>query len=172
MTRSPVYFAIALTLANAPGHCAKSGANQSASSAGGSSGSSGATWSSLGATACAKYLTPDVTGALLTDPPGPAKTLSRQACALDGAGGNISITLIDDGAAGFDAFSKNLVDAHPISGIGDKALQHATGIAAFKTPSKVCTIDAGGAPGFLKQSGEQLGQSLGAVCNKLFAATP
>ena len=114
---------------------------------------------------------PDVTNALLTSP-GTAKTLSPQACSLRTETGNISITLIADGAAGFDAFSKNLADPHPLAGVGDTALQGMIGIAAFKAPSMVCTIDALGAPGFLKPSGEQLGQTLGAVCNTLFAATP
>jgi hypothetical protein len=172
MTRSLLYLAIAATLANAPGSCAKSGSNQSAAATGGGSAASGGNWTSLGATACAKYFTPDLTGALLANPPGTAKTLSPQACALHTDGGDISITLIADGAAGFDAFSKNLVDPRPLAGVGDKALQSMIGIAAFKAPAMVCTIDAVGAPGFVKQSGEQLGHTLGAVCNKLFAATP
>lgn len=171
MTRSLLYLAIAATLANAPGSCAKSGSSQSAVATGGGSAGSGGTWTSLGATACAKFLTPDVTSALLSSP-GTAKTLSAQACSLETDGGNIGITLIADGAAGFDAFTKTLADPHPLAGVGDKAVQSMIGIAAFKAPSKVCTIDAVGAPGFVKQSGEQLGQTLGAVCNKLFAAAP
>src|SRR6185437_8673730 len=110
MTRSLLYLAIAATLANAPGSCAKSGSNQSAAATGGGSAASGGDWTSLGATACAKYFTPDLTCALHTD------------------GGDISITLIADGAAGFDAFSKNLVDPRPLAGVGDKALQSMIGI--------------------------------------------
>lgn len=169
MTRSIAYLAIAAALANAPGHC---GHGDSPSTARVSSDASTGNWTSLGATACATYFTPDVTGPLLADPHGTPKTLSAQSCSYHTAGGNISVTLIADNATGFDAFSRNLVDPHPLDGVGDKALQHMTGIAAFKAPSRVCTIDAVGAPGFTKLSGAALGQALGAVCNTLFAANP
>lgn len=170
MTRCIAYLAIAAAFATAPGRCSHDGSG----SAGrvGTSGASTGDWTSLGATACATYFTPDVAKNLLADPPGTPKTLSTQSCSLDTSGGNISVTLIADNAAGFDAFSKNLVDPHPLTGVGDKALQHMIGIAAFKAPSRVCTIDAVGTPGFVKLSGDALGQALGAVCNKLFAANP
>lgn len=170
MTRCFAYLAIAAALANAPGHCS----HDSSASTGnaGTSGASTGNWTSLGATACATYFTPDVARNLLAQPPGTPKTLSAQSCSLETSSGNISVTLIADDAAGFDAFSKNLVDPHPLTGVGDKALQHMIGIAAFKAPSRVCTIDAVGAPGFVKLSGAALGQALGAVCNKLFAANP
>ncbi|HTL97055.1 MAG TPA: hypothetical protein VL157_16025 [Gemmatimonadaceae bacterium] len=170
MTRSIAYLAIAAALANAPGRCSHAGSGSTGSA--GTSGASTGNWTSLGATACATYFTPDVTKNLLANPPGTPKTLSAQACSLETSGGNISVTLISDNVAGFDAFSKNLVDPQPLAGVGDKALQHMTGIAAYKAPDRVCTIDAVGAPGFVKPSGEALGQALGAVCNKLFAANP
>jgi hypothetical protein len=170
MPRCIAYLAIAAALANAPGHCSHDDSASTGSAA--SSGVSSGNWTSLGATACAKYFTPDVTGSLLAAPHGTPKTLSPQACSFDTGGGNISITLIADNATGFDAFSKNLVDPHPLAGVGDKALRHMTGIAAYKAPSRVCTIDAVGAPGFTKLSGDALGLALGAVCNKLFAANP
>lgn len=170
MTRYIACLAITAALANAPGRCSHD--HSASTGSAGSSNASTANWTSLGATACAKYLTPDVTGPLLTDPHGTPKTLSAQSCSFNTSGGNLSITLIADDAAGFDAFSKNLVDPHPLAGVGDKALQHMIGIAAFKAPSRVCTIDAVGAPGFTKLSDAALGQALGAVCNKLFAANP
>lgn len=170
MTRCFAYLAVAAALANAPSRCSHDGSASTAIA--GSSAAATGNWTSLGGTACATYLTPDVAKNLLADPPGTPKTLSPQACSLETSGGNISVTLIADNAAGFDAFSKNLVDPHPLSGVGDKALQHMIGIAAFKAPSRVCTIDAVGAPGFVKLSGDALGQALGAVCNKLFAANP
>ena len=170
MTRCIAYLAVAAALANAPGRCSHD--DRASTGSASSSSTSTGNWTSLGATACATYFTADVTRNLLADPPGTPKTLSAQSCSLHTDGGNISVTLIADNAAGFDAFSKNLVDPHPLTGVGDKALQHMIGIAAFKAPSQVCTIDAVGAPGFVKLSGDALGQVLGAVCNKLFAANP
>ncbi len=174
MTRSLVYLAIAATLANAPGSCANAGSNQSAAATGGGSGASSGDWTSLGATACAKYLTPDVVGAILSQPAGPAKTLSQQACSVtsNDQGGSITITLTSAGAAAFDAYLKYLSDPQPLAGVGDKAVQSLIGIASFKSPNKSCDIDAGGAPGSLKLTGPALGKSLGAICNELFAAHP
>jgi hypothetical protein len=38
-----------------------------------------------------------------------------------------------------------------------------------KGVDRMCTIDAGGAPGSLRLHGAELGQKLGAICNQLFA---
>lgn len=172
MTRSLSlsYVLVVATVANLQSTCGKGDAPRTANHA--SVAAAQANWSSLGATACDRFLTPDVTNAILSQPAGPAKRLSAQACSVDVSGGSLSITLIVDGPAGFDAFTQNLTDPQPLAGVGDKALRHMIGIAAFKSPNMVCTIDAVGAPGFLKLSGAALGQALGAVCNKLFAATP
>jgi hypothetical protein len=174
MTRSLVYLTLAAMIANAPGSCAKADANQSAAATGGGSGASGGDWTSLGATACAKYLTPDVVSAILSQPAGPPKTLSPQACSVTSTdeGGSISITLTAAGAAAFDAYLQYLSDPQPLAGVGDKAVQSLIGISSFKSPNKGCNIDAGGAPGSLKITGPALGKALGALCNKLFAATP
>jgi hypothetical protein len=169
MTRSLMYLAMVATLTNAPGTCSTSDSGNSAAPA---QGSSGGDWASLGATACAKYFPPDVAGALLSEPPGTPKTLSRQACSLHADGGTITLMLMADGPAVFDAFVQHVSDPRPLPGVGDKAVQHRIGIVAFKAPSRLCKIDAVGAPGFLRQSAPQLAQSLGAVCNQLFAATP
>lgn len=174
MTRTLVYLAIAATLVNAPGSCAKDASPQSAASqATGTSGTKPA-FSSLGAGACAKYLTPDVVATILSSAAGAPKTLSPQSCSVTStdAGGSISITLDDGDAKAFDAFLQYQANPQPLSGVGDKAVQSLIGIAAFKSPNKGCDIDAGGAPGSLKITGPELGKALGAICNKLFADAP
>lgn len=174
MTRSLACLAIALAVANAPGSCTKATSNQSAASQARSGGGTNADFASLGGGACAKYLTPDVVGAILSQPAGPPKTLSSQACnvtATDNSG-SIAITLNDAGSQSFDAYLKYLSNPQPLPGVGDKAVQALTGIAAFKSPNKGCDIDAGGAPGSLKLSGPALGKALGAICNEVFAAAP
>ncbi len=129
------------------------------------------TWIANGATACEKYLTPDVVAAILTHPSGQSKKLSTQACAYSTAdfGGTISITLMQVGTAGLDMDLKNLPDPVPLSGVGDKAVRTMLGIEAAKGNDRMCSIDAGGAPGSTKLKGEALAQKLGEICNNLFA---
>ena len=170
MARPLLYLVLAATLANSPGACEKSASSQSAA-AGSSAGGSGGDWTSLGATACAKYFTPEVNAALLPGP-GTPKTRSATSCTVDTNGGNIQLSLSSENIASFNAGATFLPDTVPLPGVGDRALQDAVGIVAYKAPDKVCTIELVGNEGFFKQSGGQLGQTLGAVCNKLFAANP
>ncbi len=169
MTRPLLYLMLAATLANSPGACDKSAASQSA--AGSSAGGSGGDWTSLGATACARYFTPEINAALLPGP-GTPKTRSATSCTVGTAGGNIQLSLSADNLASFNAGAQYLPDTVPLPGVGDRALQDAVGIKAYKAPNRVCTIELVGNEGFFKQSGAQLGQTLGGVCNKLFAANP
>jgi hypothetical protein len=97
--------------------------------------------------------------------------LSAQACSyttIDSAG-TISITLTNGGPPTYDAFQKYLVNPEPLPGVGDKAAQAVIGIVAVKGADRMCTIDAGGAPGSLQLHGAELGQKFGAICNQLFA---
>jgi hypothetical protein len=170
MTRPLFYLVIAVTLANSPGACRDSGSSQSAAS-GSSAGESAGDWTSLGATACATYFTPEVNAALLPGP-GTPKTRSAKSCTVEAVGGNIQLSLSSENIASFNAGATYLPDTVALPGVGDRALQDAVGIVAFKAPNRVCTIMLVGNEGFFKQSGPQLGQTLGAVCNKLFAAKP
>ncbi|HEY7896324.1 MAG TPA: hypothetical protein VIC24_15590 [Gemmatimonadaceae bacterium] len=169
MSRSLLYLMLAATLANSPGACDKSAASQSA--AGSSAGGSGGDWTSLGATACAKYFTPEINAALLPGP-GTPKTRSAKSCTVGTAGGNIQLSLASENLASFNAGAQYLPDTVPLPGVGDRALQDAVGITAYKAPDRVCTIELVANEGFFKQSGAQLGQTLGGVCNKLFATNP
>lgn len=128
-------------------------------------------WTANGATACARFLKPEVTSALLTHPAGHPKTLSEQSCAYetDDHSGSIGITLSGAGPDAFDHYQQFLVDPQPLPGVGDKASRSVTGIDAVKGSDRTCTIDAVGPPGATKLTGAALAQKLGAVCNALFA---
>ncbi|HEX6807637.1 MAG TPA: hypothetical protein VF118_06590 [Gemmatimonadaceae bacterium] len=170
MVRPLFYLMLAATLANSPGACENSGSSQLAAGDP-SAGASGGDWTSLGATACAKYFSPEILAALLPGPGAP-KTRSATSCTVEVNGGNIQLSLSSENVASFNAGAKFLPDTVPLPGVGDRALQDAVGITAYKAPDRVCTIMLVGNEGFFKQSGAQLGKTLGAVCNKLFAAKP
>lgn len=170
MIRALFYLMLAATLANSPGVRSKSALSQSAAAAPSVAGSGGS-WTSLGATACAKYFTPEVNAALLPGP-GTTKTRSATSCTVGTPGGSIQLSLSAENVASFNAGASFLPDTVPLSHVGDRALQYAGGIAAWKAPDRACSIQLVGNDGFFKQSGPQLGQTLGAVCNKLFAANP
>jgi len=167
MARAVLYLLLAATLANSPGGWDKSGASQSPA-ADPSAGGSGGEWKNLGATACAKYFTPEVNAALLPGP-GTPKTRNATSCTVETPGGSIQLSLASEKVASFNAGAQFLPDTVALPGVGDRALQYADGIAAWKAPDRVCTILLVGNDGFFKQSGAQLGKTLGAVCNKLFA---
>jgi hypothetical protein len=133
--------------------------------------STGQAWTDNGATACDAYLTNDVVAAILTNPPGATKKLSKQSCTYraSNGGGSISITLGSGGQAGLDQLKENMVDPVPLSGVGDKAWESVIGISAVKGPVRVCTVHTVGPPGSIKLRGAELGRKLGAICNQLFA---
>jgi hypothetical protein len=140
-------------------------------STGGAHGSNGAQWIANGATACDKYLTPDVLAKILANPAGTTKVRTAQGCVFEMAdgGGNIGITLNNGGPASFTAMRPYWANPVALAGVGDSAVQTMIGIAAVKGMDRGCTIDAGGAPGETKATGEALGQELGKICNALFA---
>jgi len=170
MARAVFYLLLAATLANSPGAVDKSDSSQSAA-ADPSAGGSGSEWKNLGATACAKYFTPAVNAALLPGP-GTPKTRNATSCTVETPGGSIQLSLASEKVASFNAGAHFLPDTVALPGVGDRALQYAGGIAAWKAPDRACTILLVGNDGFFKQSGAQLGKTLGAVCNKLFATNP
>ena len=90
MARAVLYLLLAATLANSPGGWDKSGASQSPA-ADPSAGGSGGEWKNLGATACAKYFTPEVNAALLPGP-GTPKTQTATSCTVEPPGGSQTVT--------------------------------------------------------------------------------
>jgi hypothetical protein len=128
----------------------------------------GSDWASNGATACEKFLTPDFVAQIFPKPEGHAKKLAGWSCSYETADfSNINITLMNAGAAAFEADQKNLSNPVPLSGVGDKAVNSMTGVEAVKG-NRMC--DIGVMPPFgNKLSGEALAHKLGEVCNKLFA---
>ncbi len=123
-------------------------------------------WTANGASACQKYLTPDVVAAILPQPAGPAQRIDATSCQT----GNVSIYLK---VADVDAFRQELrriVGAHPIAGIGDAAYWNEAGaLSAVKGHDRGCDISDIAALGTAKISDEALAKKLGVICNKLFA---
>ena len=168
MARPLFYLMLAATLATSPGICGKSESSQSAVVGSGAEGSGG-DWTSLGATACAKYFTPEVNAALLPVP-GTPKTRNATSCIVEAGEGRIQLSLNSENLESFNAGATYLPDTVPVPGVGDRALQYTVGITAYKAPNRVCTFLLVANEGYFKQSGAQLSKTLGAVCNKLFAA--
>jgi hypothetical protein len=125
----------------------------------------GSAWTANGATACEKYLTPDVVAAILRIPAGHPRRLDANSCNA----GPIYITLK---VADIDVFRQELpriFGAHPIGGIGDGAYWNGAGaLSAVKGHDRGCDISVID-PGAPKIHDAELGQKLGEICNKLFA---
>jgi hypothetical protein len=121
-------------------------------------------WTANGATACEKFLTPDVVAAILRSPAGPAQRIDATSCHA----GPIYITLKN---ASIDVFRQEIpriVGAHTMAGVGDGAFWNQAGaVSAVKGHDRGCDISVID-PGAPKIHGEALGQKLGAVCNRLF----
>lgn len=132
---------------------------------------SGTSFANAGGDACAKYLTPEIVTRILGTATRPAKKLSAQACSVEttDAGGTITITLNAANAATFKAYQKYLPNPQPLAGVGDQAVQTMLGITSIKAPNVGCDIDAGGAPGSVKEGRAALGKDLGDICNRIYA---
>ena len=97
----------------------------------------GGAWIDNGATACEKYLTPDVVASILRSPAGKPRRLDAHSCNV----GPIYISLI---VADIDVFRMevpNIFGAHPIAGIGDGAFWNGAGaLSSVKGHSRGCEI--------------------------------
>lgn len=128
-------------------------------------------WTANGATACDKYLTPNVVAAILIDPAGHSKKRDAQSCSYDTANsGNIGITLKVASVSAFRQQMKMIAATHPMTGLGDAAYWNEAGAVSSVKGNRGCDIEAFGvAFHATKLSGEALGKQLGAICAKLFA---
>jgi len=125
----------------------------------------GGAWIDNGATACEKYLTPDVVTTILRNPAGHPRRIDAHSCNV----GPIYISLIVADIDIFRAELPRIFQAHVISGIGDAAYWNGAGaLSAVKGHSRGCDISVID-PGAPKIHNAELGQKLGDVCNKLFA---
>jgi len=126
---------------------------------------SGSAWTANGATACEKYLTPDVVAAILRNPAGKPRRLDANSCNV----GPIYITLRIADINVFRLEIPRIVGAHPINSFGDAAYWNGAGaLSAVKGHDRGCDISVID-PGAPKIHNAELGQKLGEVCNKLFA---
>ncbi len=122
-------------------------------------------WIDNGATACEKYLTPDVVAAILRAPAGHPHRLDMASCNV----GPIYITLKVADIDVFRAEVPRIFGAHPIGGIGDGAYWNQAGaLSAVKGHERGCDISVID-PGAPKIHNAELGQKLGEICNRLFA---
>jgi hypothetical protein len=125
----------------------------------------GGAWIDNGATACEKYLTPDVVAAILRSPAGHPRRLDASSCNA----GPIYITLKVADIDVFRAEVPRIFGAHPMSGVGDGAFWNGAGaFSAVKGHGRGCDISVID-PGAPKIHNAELGQKLGDICNKLFA---
>ena len=122
-------------------------------------------WTNNGATACQKFLTPDVLASILRSPACQPRRLDANSCNA----GPIYISLK---VAGIDVFRQEIpriFGAHPIGGFGDGAYWNGAGaFSAVKGHNRGCDISVID-PGAPKIHNAELGQKLGEICNKLFA---
>jgi len=126
----------------------------------------GSAWTANGATACGKYLTPDVTAAILVAPAGPAQRLDANTCHA----GIIYISLKVANVEVFRQEIPRIAGAHRIAGIGDAAYWNEAGaLSSAKGLDRGCDISIVGVPQQMKIHNAELGQKLGEICNKLFA---
>lgn len=125
----------------------------------------GGGWIDNGATACEKYLTPDVVASILRAPAGHPRRLDAHSCNV----GPIYITLKVADIDVFRAELPRIFQAHPIGGFGDGAYWNGAGaFSAVKGPDRGCDISVID-PGAPKIHNAELGQKLGEICNKLFS---
>ena len=125
-------------------------------------------WNANGATACEKFLTPQVMSAVLDDPSGAPTKDDATSCHR----GSIYIKLQSTNPATLKSEIPRIAFAHPMTGVGDVAFWNDAGATtAAKAPDRGCVVQAilAVATHDAKITGEALGQKLGAVCNQLFA---
>ncbi len=125
-------------------------------------------WNAYGATACETFLTPAVMSTVLNDPSGAATKDNATSCHR----GGIYIKLQTQDPAALKREIPRIAYAHPLSGVGDVAYWNDAGATtAAKAPNRGCVVQAIIAVSThdTKIAGEDLGQKLGEICNKLFA---
>jgi hypothetical protein len=130
-------------------------------------------WVNNGASACDKYLTPEVTGAVFKSPAGQSHPSDSRSCAFETAHppnsdfSTINIYLSQGQADTFDMNSM-VKNGTPLQGVGDKAVRTLEdGVQAIKG-ERICSI-AVKPPFGNKIKGDAMAQELGKVCTKLFA---
>jgi hypothetical protein len=126
----------------------------------------GQAWTANGASACEKYLTPDVLAAVLVAPGGTAQRIDANSCHT----GIIYVSLNTENVSSFRLKLPMIAGVHLMSGVGDAAYWNEAGaVSSAKGKDRGCDIAIVAAPGQLKLHHAELGEKLGEICNKLFA---
>jgi hypothetical protein len=130
-------------------------------------------WVKNGATACDKYLTPDLIGAVFTESRGQSHAQDGQTCIFEQAHqpnhdySTITIYLRDGGNLVFDG-DPTTRNGTVIPGVGDKAVRtQEDGVQAVKG-DHICSVFVK-PPYGNRLNGDALAQKLGEVCTRLFA---
>ena len=129
-------------------------------------------WVLNGATACAKYLTPEIITAVFGSTAGDNETTGPATCTFSTAHqpnsdyATISITLSSGGRDVFDA-DIDTVNGTPLSGVGDKAVRTNEDAVFAVKGDHLCKVYVK-PPYGNKLTGDALALKLGEVCNKLF----
>ncbi len=130
-------------------------------------------WVTNGASACEKYLTPDVIGAIFKSSSGQSHRSDSRSCTFEAAHpvnsdySTINIYLREGGADIFD-MDPTTRNGTPLQGIGDKAVRtQEDGVQAVKG-ERICNIYVK-PPYGNKIKGDEMALKLGDVCTKLFA---
>lgn len=129
-------------------------------------------WVKNGGTACDKYLTPDIVGAIFKDTQGQSHAQDAQTCIFEAAHQpnsdfpTIWISLRDGSNSVFDT-DPTVRNGTPIGGVGDKAVRTLEdGVQAVKH-ERICAVWVK-PPNGHKLKGDAMAQKLGEVCTKLF----
>ena len=125
----------------------------------------GQAWTANGASACERFLTPEVEAAIVVRPTSHPERLDVNSCRA----GIIYVTLKDANIDVFRQELKMIVGVHTMSGVGDGAYWNEAGAMSAVKGHRGCDISVIGAPGQMKIHNADLGQKLGEICNKLFA---
>lgn len=147
------------------------GENQPSAPASGGDAATSSDWTANGATACERFLTPEVVAAILVNPAGKSRHKDATSCEYTTEhSGNIGITLKVANVDAFRSQIKRIAYAHPMAGVGDAAYWNEAGAVSSVKGSRGCDIEAFGvAFRATKLRDEALGRQLGAICTKLFA---
>jgi hypothetical protein len=126
-------------------------------------------WVKNGATACDKYLTPELISLLFKNPNGQSHAQDAQTCIFEAAHkpntdfSTIWISLSDGSNSVFDTHSTT-INGTPLAGVGDKAVRTREGGVKAVKRDRICDI-------FVKppaDNNDAMAKKLGEVCTKLF----
>jgi len=123
-------------------------------------------WTANGASACEKYLTPEVVSTIMDGPAEQPKQDAANSCHRGSLYVTLSVRTRD--VEEFRREIPRIADAHPLSGVGDAAYWNGGGATTAVKGRRECVISVL-VPQFAKIHNAELGQKFGEICNTLLA---